>query len=284
MSKSSSRKLAPIVLLVGPSCVGKSTICGKIIEINNFHLSYGSQGFEVELWGQDLAKEAHDRDGETGYRPADIFGRAIGNSKRGITTILDLGSAFTNILSQFEDNLNKAKDADPIFNPPVLKYAIYLPLDRLFERLFERNKRAEEKGQLHIDGRYGAPVLLGYVGLVCNLNPAEVDSKRLTGEELNETKVHEMLQPLVHSERVNLSTVLRNVGFVDGKAIIGIRDEKFDKFFSNESLEKAEAISEEIFAEIAAVIEQERSGLMLRTAPSSAEAVVSKSRSNSIEN
>lgn len=72
------------------------------------------------MWGQDLAKEAHDRDKTTGYRFSDIFGRAFENSKKGITTILDLGSTDKHVLRKFADSLNQAKEADASFNPPTL--------------------------------------------------------------------------------------------------------------------------------------------------------------------
>jgi len=136
---------------------------------------------------------------------------------------------------------------------------------------------AEEAGRLDIDGRYGTPVLNGYVGLVCNLNPQEVDPKRLTGEILNDREVHAMLRLLEEKEGVPVAAVLRNIGFVDGRAEIGIRDERFDKFFSNDNLEIAEKIAEEIFTEIQAIIEQEKLGSMSRTSAVGADGLLGKS-------
>ncbi len=262
-AKSIPRNDAPIVLLVGPSCVGKSTICDKISKINEFHLTCDvAQGFGMELWGQDFAKEQYDKDRMTGYSLPDIFGKAMDNSKKGIVTILDLGSSVPNILDQFENHLNQAKEVDTSFNPPLLRYAIYLPLDELFARLIKRNSEAERRGRLHIDGRYGAPTLMGYVGLVCNLNPEETDPKRFTGEVVEEEELFRKLKPLAIKEKLNLKIVLQNLRFVEGRAIIGIRDEKFDKFFNNDSLEKSEKIAREIFSEIKMLIEREKSGSM----------------------
>jgi chloramphenicol 3-O-phosphotransferase len=201
-----------IFILAGASTAGKTSICNEVERQNaeSIHLP-------LEIYGQDKAIER----GASRVRLLNhVYDHAIENSRRGISTILDLGLVSAKLVENFEKYLEERNFACPIY-----RSFLYLPFTEIARRMELRNDDLDPANH-----RRGVIHFYGFSNVFKAVPEGSGFGDRLTREQI--LGVVERVKDLNDSPEdcvEHANSIAKRIGFVDGQdsVEIGIANTEF---------------------------------------------------------
>ncbi|MHC4069605.1 MAG: guanylate kinase [Planctomycetota bacterium] len=145
-----------VVIISGPSGVGKSTICKKIVErLNNIYLSVSvttKPKSESEVNGRDywfVSKEEFQERIDNGLllEYAEVFGNMYGTPKDKVDEALRAGKA-----ALLEIDVQGARQAKQVYNDAVMIFILPPTQKDLVERMNRRGREDAETAEERLNG------------------------------------------------------------------------------------------------------------------------------------
>jgi len=155
MTDTKSRK-GKVMIMSGPSGVGKSTICKEVVKrLNNIYLSVSvttRPRSEAEVDGQDYwfisEKEFRERIGKgLLLEHAKVFGHFYGTPKDKVVEALEAGKVVI-----LEIDVQGAKQAKAVFPDAVMIFILPPSARELAERMNHRGREADEAAEERLNG------------------------------------------------------------------------------------------------------------------------------------